>query len=296
MPEGFLNMDTIEESRGSMTDAEFRTEYMAEMVSDSDGLFKASLLESCSIDTGFTIKLNGEREKRYIFGVDVASKQDAFAVCITELGEPNRIVNCVERQNLSFPDMARLLYALRERYNVARIFMDRFGGGESLKDILALGLDGRKPILDMEDKDNLMRNGDRILMLCTPSTQWISDANFNTKALFEHKSLLFPQPPFGTNDREAAAYENIKKMKTQAMSIIVSENPGGSLKFTTPTKGTAKDLYSSMILAGWGINKMLQEFEEKEPVLYHGGLLQPRNVHVQEMISPITGDSYLIRR
>jgi hypothetical protein len=80
------------------------------------------------------------------------------------------------------------------------------------------------------------------------------------------------------------------------MNIIIEENPGGSLKFTTPTKGTPKDLYSSMILAGWGVNKMLQEVEEETPFVYQGGIIRPRNVHVQEMISPITGDSYLIRR
>ena len=296
MPAGFLNLDTIEESRGSMTEAEFLTEYMAEMVSDSDGLFKASLLEMCSVDTGFSIKLRGHREKNYVLGIDVASKQDAFAVCVVELGEPNKIVSAIERMKLSFPDMARLIYRLCNDYNVVRIFMDRFGGGESLKDILALGLDGKKAILDREDKETLMRDGDRILELCTPSTNWISDANFGTKALMEHKNLLFPQPPFGINEKEADSYDCIKKMKIQSMSIVVQENPGGSLKFTTPTKGTPKDLYSSMILAGWGINKMMQEMEEEVPYIHQGGIITPRNVNVQEMTSPITGDSYLIRR
>jgi hypothetical protein len=296
MPDGFLNMDTIEESRGSMTDAEYQTEYMAQMVSDSDGLFKASLLESCSVDTGFSIQLRGRDARSYILGVDVASKQDAFAVCVVELGEPNRIVSALEITHLSFPDMARHIYKLVGQYNVVRIFMDRFGGGESLKDILALGLDGKKPILDLNEKDSLMRHGDLILELCSPSTEWIRDANFGTKALMEHKNMLFPQPPFGVSDDEAEAYEAIKKMKIQAMSIIVSENPGGSLKFTTPTKGTPKDLYSSMILAGWGINKMLQEIEEPEPFLYQGGLISSRNVRMQEMISPITGQPFLKQR
>ena len=296
MPEGFLNMDTIEESRGSMTDAEFQTEYMAQMVSDSDGLFKASLLEACSVDTGFSIQLRGGGAKSYILGVDVASKQDAFAVCVVELGDPNKIVSALEITQLSFPDMARHIYKLCGQYNVVRIFMDRFGGGESLKDILALGLDGKKPILDLNEKDNTMRHGDLILELCTPSTQWIADANFGTKALMEHKNLLFPQPPFGVNDAEADSFEAIKKMKSQAMSIIVEENPGGSLKFTTPTKGAPKDLYSSMILAGWGVNKMLQEIEEPEPYLYQGGLISPRNVRMQEIVSPITGQPFYLRK
>jgi hypothetical protein len=180
--------------------------------------------------------------------------------------------------------------------------MDRFGGGESLKDVLALGLDGRRPILDRDDKETLLKEGDRILEVCTPSSNWIADANFGTKALMEHKNLLFPQPPLGLDygssaaKAEADGFDAIKKMKTQSMNIIIEENPGGSLKFTTPTKGTPKDLYSSMILAGWGVNKMLQEVEEETPYVYQGGILTPRNVTTQEMVSPITGDSYIIRR
>ena len=51
-----------------------------------------------------------------------------------------------------------------------------------------------------------------------------------------------------------------------------------------------------MILAGWGINKMLQEIEEPEPYLYQGGLVTSRDVRMQEIVSPITGQPFYLRK
>jgi hypothetical protein len=174
------------------------------------------------------------------------------------------------------------------------MFMDAFGGGESLKDILALGLEGNEPILDLNDKETLFKTGHRILELCNPGHKWIQEANFGTKALMERKSFLFPEIPFSSGDREARAFETIKRMKSQTLNIIMTQNPQGSIKFNTPTKGAAKDLYSSMVLAGWGVNKMDHELEEEEkPILYHGGLVTPRTAPVYEYTSPNTGKKFI---
>jgi len=41
-----------------------------EMVSDSEGFFKASVLEACTLGSGFKLELKGEPTGRYILGVD----------------------------------------------------------------------------------------------------------------------------------------------------------------------------------------------------------------------------------
>ena len=53
LPEGFLDEKNVENARRVMSDHEFRMEYMAEMVSDSEGFFKASVLEVCTLGSGF---------------------------------------------------------------------------------------------------------------------------------------------------------------------------------------------------------------------------------------------------
>lgn len=300
MPKGFLDMDNIEEAKASMSIAEFQTEYEAKMVSDSDGLFKASLLEACS-RSGHTITITGEPGKQYILGVDTAKKQDCFAVVVVEFGSPNRIVHVVEKEKMPFPEQAIFIHKLCNKFNVVRIFMDRFGGGESLKDILALGLEGHEPILDLNDKEHLPKQGNRILELCSPSTTWIQEANFGTKALLERKNYLFPEVPLTTiSDQVAISYENVRKMKSQILNIVMTQNPSGtSLHFDTPTKGGRKDLYSAFILAGWGINKITAENEEEQkPILYQGGVITPRNTANMpvELVSPHTGRPFILPR
>ncbi|GAG16685.1 unnamed protein product, partial [marine sediment metagenome] len=49
LPEGFSDKENISEAERVMSNHEFRMEYMAEMISDSEGFFKASLLESCTV-------------------------------------------------------------------------------------------------------------------------------------------------------------------------------------------------------------------------------------------------------
>jgi len=295
MPKGFLDMDNIEEAKASMSIAEFQTEYEAKMVSDSDGLFKASLLEACS-RSGHTIQLKGEPGRQYILGVDTAKKQDCFAVVVVEFGSPNRIVHVVEKEKMPFPEQALFIHKLCDKFNVVRIFMDRFGGGEPLKDILALGLENNEPILDLNDKEHDPKAGRRILELCTPAPTWIQEANFGTKALLERKNYLFPEVPLSAiSDQFAISYENVRKLKSQTLSIVMTQNPGGTtLHFDTPTKGGRKDLYSAFILAGWGINKVVAENEEEDkPILFHGGVVTPRNM-VHEIVSPTTGRPFLL--
>jgi hypothetical protein len=109
---------------------------------------------------------------------------------------------------------------------------------------------------------------------------WISDANFTTKSMLEDKKLLFPETPIGsTLDLEATNYENINTLKSQMLSIIVTQTATGVLHFDTPTKSMNKDLYSAMILAAHGARTMEKELEgDLEPVLHNsGGMVRMRN-------------------
>jgi len=279
LPKGFLDLTNIEEAKSTMSAVEFQMEYEALMVDDSDGAFKASLLEACTEASNHSIELRGIPGAEYVLGVDTASKRDHFAVVVVKLGTKNQIVNVLDIEGASFPDMARSIYRLCDNYNVIRIMADRFGGGESLKDILALGLDGFDPILEYDDKSPRM--GRRLLELCTPSPKWITDANFGAKALLEKREVLFPLPPSSSSDKEADSFDLVRKMKSQILNIVMTQNTYGTFKFNTPKKGMHKDLYSAFILACWGITKLRKEKEEggqQQPVILQHGLVQPREI------------------
>ena len=101
----------------------------------------------------------------------------------------------------------------------------------------------------------------------------------------EDNKLLFPEVPIGSIlDLEAASYETVTLLKSQMLSIIVTQTATGILHFDTPTKGQNKDLYSAMILAAHGARIVEKELEgDQEPVLHNsGGMIRLRNTPSKE--------------
>ena len=157
--------------------------------------------------------------------------------------------------------------------------MDKGGGGKAVCDLLEEGYGGYEPIIDRTNDEHKHMQGRHILELVNFNTAWISDANFATKALLEDRKLLFPQPPTASSiDMEAMRYEAVELLKKQMLNIIVTPTAGGALHFDTPKKGQNKDLYSAIILAGYGIRIVEKELEDDgEPILYNtSGMVRHR--------------------
>lgn len=268
LPEGFLDKNNIKEARRIMSEAEFRMEYEAAMISDSEGFFKASLLEDCTEGSGFTVSLRGAPGEQYILGVD--PNQGGSAECgvvVIKLGHINKIVNVLQLKGKTTQDLTRSVQGLCDTYNVSRIFMDKGGGGKAVCDLLEEGYDGYEPIFDITNKDNEGKEGRHILELVNFNPAWISDANFTTKALLENKTLRFPEPPLSTLDAEGKAYERMNTLKSQMLNIVVSQTPSGLLHFDTPKKGQNKDIYSALILAAHGVRIYEREMNSEGEIL-----------------------------
>ena len=70
-------------------------------------------------------------------------------------------------------------------------------------------------------------------------------------------------------------------MKRQMLNIIVTQTTTGALHFDTPKKGQNKDLYSAIILAGYGVKLLDKELEIEDEVLHSlGGVVRGRNSNV----------------
>jgi len=272
LPEGFLVQDSIIEAKRTMSSYEFRMEYEAMMISDSEGFFKASLLEECTIDSGFNLELRGDPTGKYIIGVD--PNQGGSASCgvvVIKIGEINKIVNVLELKNKTTQGLTTTIQKIYSNYNVIRIFMDKGGGGKAIMDLLDDGYDGHEPIIDRTDKDKAHRQGLHILEMVNFNPAWIADANFTTLSLLEEKRLRFPEPPFSiSDDRYSITYDVFGTLKSQMLNIIVTQTGSGLLHFDTPKKGQNKDLYSALILAAYGVRTVEKELEEDgKPVLHN---------------------------
>jgi hypothetical protein len=281
LPEGFLDPKNINNAKRIMSDHEFRMEYMGDMVSDSEGFFKASVLEECTVGNTFKTELVGNNAASYIIGID--PNQGGRAKCgviIVRLGQDyNRVVRVLALDGKTTQDITLAIQDLCKQFNVVRIFMDRGGGGKAVCDLLEEGYNDTEPILDRNNKDNALKQGRHILEVVTFNTAWISDANFATLALLEDKKLRFPEPPLDSvRDVDAEAFDLIEQLKKQCVSIVVTQTAGGSLHFDTPKRDQHKDLYSAFILAGYGVKIVEHEVEDVEdsPLYTVGGMLRSR--------------------
>lgn len=277
LPDGFLDKANIDEARRVMSNAEFRMEYEAAMISESEGFFKASLLEACTIDSGFSIETRGKVGEQYIVGVDPnqAGRTSSCGICIIKLGTINKLVNVLELRRKTTQEITTTVQKICTNYNVMRIFMDKGGGGKSVMDLLEDGYDGYEPIIDRTNKDHTHLQGRHILEMVNFNPAWISDANFTALSLLESKTLRFPEPPTSTLDIDAVVYERIKTLKSQLLNIIVTQTSSGLLHFDTPKKGQRKDLYSSLILAGHGVRMFEKEMNpDPAPVLFSSGFVR----------------------
>jgi len=274
-PEGFLDKENIKEAKRTMSSIEFMMEYEAVMISDSDGFFKASLLENCTLGSNFSIRLSGESGKKYVLGIDPS--QGGAASCgliIIELGKPNKIVFVRGIKKKTTQEMTVAIQDLTDKFNIIRIFMDSQGGGKAIKDLLQEGYNKHVPIIDVGDEATRGKDGKRILQLVNPTPAWISDANFDTLALLENENLRFPTIPSSGSNVEEKLYEEVRLLKSQMLNIIITETTRGTRHFDTPKKGQNKDLYSALILAAWGAKELSREAGEDDPVLHNSGLVR----------------------
>jgi len=285
LPEGFLDKDNIESAKREMSSLEFKMEYEAAFIPDTEGFYKASLLEACK-SRDFTTQVAGTPGKSYVLGIDPARTEDSFAIVVAELGRPAKIVHALELQKQPFPRMVELIENLCDAFDVTKIYMDSQGGGHAIKDILAENnKDHREgPILDSDDEVHQLKSGRFLLTMCNFGTDFIADSNFCCLRLLEHRDLLFPAVPSqeGTSITQAESWEVVNTMLQQMQTIEQTETPTGKIHFDVPKGGghgkEKKDLYTAFMLAGRCVYDLLWAEELPDSILHHGGAVSEREV------------------
>lgn len=287
MSEGFLEEENITNAQRTLSRVEFRMEYEAIWESDSAGVFKASLIEKCRQAAEHTVSLKGTSGAEYVLGVDPARASDAFALCLIELGTPNKVVAAWEFYQNVFPKMAKTIMDICEEFNVVVVHMDAGagGGGLAMKDLLGeeerWGASMR--ILDAEDEETEDAPGRRILYMFNPSPKANAEAVYTSLNLMEKGGLTLPRRPQPTGRSESAMreldqveglYDTIEKTLRQMMLIEVSESRSGVAHFNVPSGGghstQKKDLFTAFILAGMKAHELSLAEEDEGGILEVG--------------------------
>ena len=229
LPKGFMDADQVARSKATVHTGIYQMEYGACFTRDSQGFFKRSLIESCVVSENGDIKdrdgnvisfeaqLIGNKDKKYIFGVDPASEVDNFSIVVLEI-EPayRKIVHCwtttrsehkekVKRGYSTETDFysycARKIRDLMKLFPCIHIAMDAQGGGVAVMETLHDNdkmEDGEVAIWptidDNKEKDTDGERGLHILEMCQfAKYDWLAESNHGMRKDFEDKALLFPQ-------------------------------------------------------------------------------------------------------
>ena len=228
LPAGFMDADQVARSKATVHAGIYQMEYGACFTRDSQGFFKRSLIESCVISKDNLIKdsagnlinfeasLIGDKNRKYVFGVDPASEVDNFSIIILEIHpDHRRIVHCwtttraehkekIKKGYASETDFysycARKIRDLMLLYPCVHIAIDAQGGGiaimESLHDQDKIK-EGELPLWptidDNKPKDTDGERGLHILEMCQfAKHEWLAEANHGMRKDFEDKVLVFP--------------------------------------------------------------------------------------------------------
>ena len=224
---GFMDMSQISRIKASTTKDVYAREYSAIFTDDSDGFYRRSLIDSCTIsDKNVVVKNNeeirfgavlyGDPNKKYIYGVDPAYEGDNFAIVVLECEKEYRkvvhvwttqasdhkqlLADKIITENDYYHYAARKIRNLMKRFPCAYIAIDTQGGGraviEALSDHTKLEA-GELMILPYIDptqppKDSDSMKGDHIIYEVKPTSDWNIEANHSLKKDMEMKDILFP--------------------------------------------------------------------------------------------------------
>lgn len=240
LPKSYMDSGNIARSKATLNNSLFTMEFSTVFSKDSDGFFKATLIESCVASennciekedglVNFFPRLSGEHDKRYYMGVDTASQVDNFAIVIIEAHKDHRrIVYCWTTNTKEFKrgkktgeisetDFFRYcsgkIRNLMTKFQIDTIAIDSQGGGRTIYETLH-DKNSLKPGEQMlwekiepgKIKETDSEEGLHIIEMVNFRKQdYTITANHGLKKDFEDKICLFPE----YNPAILASYSNL---------------------------------------------------------------------------------------
>jgi hypothetical protein len=225
IPKGFMDDKQVSRAKATIHNGIYNMEYAACFVKDSEGFFRRSLIESCVTSNNVVINNNvisfdafiqGNKNNKYIYGIDPASEKDNFSIVILEAYQDHsRVVYCWTTNRNNFKERqktglikdydfygfcARKIRNLMKTFTPIVIGIDAQGGGIAIEEALhdpGKLEDGESPIwpiIEEKYKDTDSQAGLHILELIQfAKSEWTAQANHGLRKDLEDKTLLFPK-------------------------------------------------------------------------------------------------------
>ena len=278
---GLYSSDFIENERKTQTTIDFDMEYGAKFIDLSESNWiSPTELSACATEN--KIELNGDKEVKYVAGLDVArvSGNDNTCMKVVKLipNEDHYIRKEVYSKALNGNTFGKQNYEIRkilDKFPIERLYMDTTGLGVGLADELAkpyMNPDTGEidpPLYDVNNKEHIGNEDGSFLIYGQKFS-----LNFNyrlavamKKSVQKRKLKMYADETEGVyqdnlNIDELEQIDESRKTRNEIMSIEAKPK-GNLLSFDVPKGGLSegrKDRWTALSLCMFGADEMEDEF------------------------------------
>ena len=283
-PKGFINTKMVEMSRKQMTEAEYKMEYLGEWVTDTEGFYPASLIDTVG-DISVYPEIAGEKNAEYVLGVDPASTFNTCGLALIKLGPTLKVVKVESPAGLSNPQICSRITEYMSNFNIVRIGIDQ-GASTS---ILNLFQEGR-PVVDKDgNKLSITKlvpldadvgvEGRRMFQIIPGTTQAVTEINYLMKGAMEDGSVKWPKIAGDATgdllDEREKLIDQFKELESEYRMVEATQNKSGYFSYSVPEHKN-KDRYSASLFAHAAARAYMGEGTTKEELPV--GFWLPRRV------------------
>ena len=216
-PKQLYDQNLLDQSKATMSEAQFEREFGSVFTDDSSGYFKVSKMAACTVQDGEgqSVEVIGDKKSEYILSFDPSWSEsegsDDFAMHVIKLNPDKRLGTIVHSYALAGANLkkhiAYFLY-LYTHFNIRMIVGDYNGGVQFINScneseiFKTAGIqiqcidanfddpqDYHSDIRSARNEYNI--ESKKICILRKPSSQWIRSANQMLQASFDHKKIWF---------------------------------------------------------------------------------------------------------
>jgi len=216
-PKQLYDQNLLDQSKATMSEAQFEREFGSVFTDDSSGYFKVSKMAACTVPDGEgqCVEIIGDKNAEYILSFDPSWSEsegsDDFAMHVIKLRPDKKQGTVVHSYALAGANLKKHIiyfYYLYTHFNIVAIVGDYNGGVQFINScneseifkkanikIETIDVDFDNPQEYTNElraaRNQYNKESRRICILRKPSSQWIRAANEMLQAAFDHKRIWF---------------------------------------------------------------------------------------------------------
>lgn len=284
LPEGWHDEDALDMIRGVFTEEEMAMEFDVIWQADSQGPFRASVLQHAT-DESLDCELTGDGRSNYYLGCDPGTVNSKFAIAVLkQLGEDVvALVHMHVVDGIQMPDQARTCFEKLNTFWPVPIFsLDKGagGGGMPLASVMSEDKDVYRawgklgPIKQFPAPDEAIDYGSdhlsrtyRVIDLVNMLNPTVTQICDQMLADLQRGRFIIAGTCSGIDEEHEKIYADIRETK-RTMTRLVRKVSGSGIKYDLPNPEQhtmhVHDDWSALVLAYGGYLKLKEKPEEDD--------------------------------